>query len=339
MKNKKLFFVSVFFMSIFFMSFVQSWGPATHTYLSNQIEVNGQENDIIRMCFDNGINEEAFRGGSMLPDITVTKYYSEGGREYKLTHNWLFQQELLSEARTEDEKCLAYGVMAHLLQDSVSHTDAVPQKIESLNIKNWLLHPLLEKKYDSEISKQHPEVAEQVPHILDAYYGQKGDRYVQMIENALGENIDFNVRTEINNLGLAFGSFYELGMAPTEDVNTLFASYKYINKITDWLHPYVAKSSVADIEQYITKIGDLTINTFNNLGARYSMSPHGFSELQKADQEAGNFVTYILILIILIFTGFPMYLVWKKKKFRYAFLILLIIPAIILAITIVYMIL
>lgn len=297
------------------------------------------DNDIIRNCFDDGINEIAFRSGSMTPDITVTRYYSEGGKEYKLTHNFLFQQELLNEARTDDEKCLAYGVMAHLIQDSVSHTDAVPKKIEKSNIKNVWLHPLLEKKYDSEISKLHPELKEQVPHILDAYYGQKGDRYIQMVENALGTNIEFDVKQEIDNLRVAFGDYYTEGMAPTENVNSIFILYTYVNSLTDFIHPYVAKASISDVNAYVTKIGDLTINTFNNLGARYSMSPHGFSELEQADQKAGNFVSYLLILIILSFTLFPMYLVAKKKKLKYSLLILLIIPAIILVIALIYMIL
>lgn len=331
--------VSIFFMSMFFMSFVQSWGPFTHTFLSNNIEKNGMDNEIIRMCFDDGINEVAFRSGSMLPDMTVTRYYSQGGKDYKLTHNWLFQQELLSEARTQDEKCLAYGVMAHAIQDSVSHTDAVPKKIKSINIKNFLLHPLLEKKYDSEISKLHPELSEQVPHILDAFHGQKGDRYIEMIENALGSNIDFDVRLELDNLALAFGSYYERGMAPQDKSNSLFKAYAYVNKITDSIHPYVARGSITDIDLYINKVGDLTINTFNNLGARYSMSPHGFSELQQADQEAGNWASIFLIAVILVFTGFPFFLVWKKKEFKYIFLTLLLIPAILLAITIIYMIL
>ncbi len=68
------------FMSLSMLSFVSSWGPFTHTHLSNEMEINGFENDIIRMCFDNGINEKSFRSGSMLSDITVTKYFSEGER-------------------------------------------------------------------------------------------------------------------------------------------------------------------------------------------------------------------------------------------------------------------
>lgn len=339
MLNKKLFFVSIFFMSLFFMSFVQSFGPHTHLYLAQQIKINGQDNDIVRMCFDDGENQKSFISGIMTPDISVVKYYVDGGSQYKLTHNFLFQQKLMEQSLTDSERCFSMGVMAHLIQDSVSHTDAVPKKIESTNIKNFMLHPLLEKKIDSQIAKLHPELVDQVPNILDVYYGEKGDRYIEMVENALGENIDFNVRLEVDNLGLALGAFYERGMAPTEGTSYLFVAYRYINKITDYIHPYVSKRSIADTEQYINKIGDLTINTFNNLGARYSMSPHGFSELQKADQEAGNWVSYFLISVILIFTAFPIYVVYKKKKFKYSLLFLLIIPAMLLAITIVYMIL
>jgi len=339
MVNKKQILIMFVFLFLFVTPLISAWGPHTHNYIADSLKERKSENQVLSMCLDGGTNEKAFRAGLMIPDITVMYYYSEGGKNYKATHNWLFQQELMNEATTEDERCFAYGVASHLIQDSIAHTDAVPKKIENTRIPNWLLHPLLEKKYDSELVNEHPELMDETNTMLSAMYGNKGDRYVQMIENTLGDNININVQKEVDNLAHAIGSFYDDAFAPREQENTLFAVYTYIDKFTNFIQPIVGKWNVGDMDSYMDKNIDVTISTFNNWGARHALSPHGFSELTKADEKASFIVPLFLISLLIFFIALPFYLMYKTKKFRYIYLTLLIIPAILLAILIIYAIL
>ena len=129
-------------MFLIVVPMVSSFGPNTHLYIANQIKIQGQDLEIVQMCLNGGINEQSFKAGSVISDITVTKYFSDGGRDYKFTHNHNFQQELLNLATTDDEKCFCYGIMGgHLVPDAVSHTMAVPGKIKSRKLTNWILHP------------------------------------------------------------------------------------------------------------------------------------------------------------------------------------------------------
>lgn len=336
---KKIIFIVSFVFFIFIIPLVSSWGPHAHNYILDQVKVEGQENDIVRECLDGGINEEAFRAGLVIPDITVVYYFSEGGKNYKATHNWNFQQELMAQALTDDEKCFAYGVAAHLIQDSIAHTDAIPKKIEKIRVPNWISHPLLEKKYDSELVLEHPELMDETRNMLNAMYGNKGNKYISMIEASLGENVQINVKEEVDNLAFALDSFYDDAFKPKAQENSLFAIYPYIDKLTNFMHPYVGKWNVQDLYFYMGKNVETTINVYNNWGSRYALSPHGFSELNQADEKASWFVPGFMITLITLSVVIPLGIMVKKRKFKYAFLFLLIIPIIILTVTIIYMIL
>jgi len=318
-----------------------AFGPHSHNYITNKIKEQGQDNHIVQMCLNGGINEQAFRAGTVIPDITVTRYFSQGGTAYKATHNFLFQQEVMSRAVSEDQKCFGYGIMGgHLVQDAVSHTMAIPGKIENKRIPNWLLHPLWEKKVDSQLVREHPELMEQTKHMLDIMYiSPYGDKYIEMIEDSLGENIDFDVQVEIDNLAFALDSFYDKAYKPRVQDNSLFVLYPLVDKLTNFMHPIVGKLNIQDSYSYMDKGVELTLNVFESPGSRYALSPHGFSELQKADEKATFVVPLVLILLILFSIAIPILLIWLTKKFYWAFLFLLIIPILIIAIAIIYIIL
>lgn len=334
--KKKIYFPLILIFVILMINFVSAWGPHAHNFIINQIKSENPDNDILKKCLDGGINELSFRAGAEIPDITVVYYFSEGGKNYKATHNWNFQQEVLSRAVTEDEKCFAYGISIHLIADSISHTKNIPNKIMATRVPNWLTHPLAEKKYDSQLLKDKPEVFEQSKHMLDAMYGSKGDTYIRMIEYSLGENIQINVKKEIDNLAYALDSFYEDAFRPKIQESSLFILYPYVDAITNYIHPFVGKWSVTDMYFYLDKSCELSINTFNNWGTRHAISPHGFSELLEADEKAGIIASLFLISLIVISLAFPLFLIYRRKKFRYAFLSLLLIPLVILGIAIIY---
>lgn len=337
MNKHNFLFVGIFvFMFLLVLPSALAWGPHTHNYITDTLKSEYSDNTIVRLCLDGGINEEAFRAGSMTPDITVIYYWSNGGENYKASHNWNFQQELMTQANTENERCFAYGVAAHLVEDSVAHMYAVPEGIESTGIPNWIAHPLLEKKYDSELLSEHPEIEEETKHMFDAFYGEYGNRYIQMIEYSFGENTNFDVAAEIDNLAFALDSFYEDGFAPNVKDNSIFAIYPIIDDITNFIHPIVGKWNVKDLDLYMDRTPELAASVFNNWGSRYALSPHGFEELSEADDSANIIIPMLLILLIIFGVLFPLYKVYETGKIAWSFLFLLTIPAVLIGLIIVY---
>lgn len=334
---KKIIYISFLIGLLFLIPSVLAWGPMSHTYIIDKVKGLNSTNEILVMCLDSGINEEAFRAGVEMPDITVIYYFSEGGKSYKATHNWNFQQEVLSRSVTDNEKCFAYGIAEHLITDSISHTKSVPEKIMLTKIPNWIAHPLLEKKYDSElITKAHPEQTEKSRRMLDAMYGPYGSRYTELFEYALGENNEIDVKKETDNLAFALGAFYKEGLVPKVKDNSLFAIYPYIDSFTNSIHPLIGQWTMDDLYIFMDKSSEMSINTFSNWGSRYSLSPHGFDELLAADKQTLYILPGLLILFILLSITLPIYLVIRTKKLRYSLLVFLVFPLIFIVLTIIY---
>lgn len=285
---------------------VSAWGPHTHTLITNELFAD-QSSEIIRTCTP---YKPAFLAGSEIPDITVVYYYSEGGKNYRLTHNWNFQQDVMNQAQSPDEVCFAYGVAQHLIADGIVHEGLIPEKIELTLLPNWLLHPLLEKKYDSVIVKLHPELKNETPHMLDAMYGDKGDRYFTMIEKAIGDNPAINVRSDTLKLSYALGSFYETAYKPTGDA-WMFQIYPFIDDLTNKIEPFIASSNLGSAQYWLMKSIEQTTNVYNNWGTRYNISPHGFDKLMSADKRVNIYSTTLMVLITFI----PLLGVYYTKKY------------------------
>lgn len=323
-------------MIIITSSGVLAFGPNSHNRIFDIVQEELGENQILEMCYDRGDNERALRAGTVIPDISVIFYYTEGGKDYKLLHNWNFQQETLSRALTEDEKCFAYGIAFHLIMDSVSHNELVSDRISSTRVPNWLLHPLVEKKWDSGLSKNHKELAEETSNMLSVMFTPKGERYIEMMDFSVGENIEFDILKETTNLAAALNTFYEDIYRPTKEENSLFTVYPLIDKFTNFIEPVVGGVNERELNANMDRTAQLVINTFDNWGTRNSLSPHGFSQLQIANEKATYLIPLTLILMILLFITVPIIMVWRTKNFLWSLIFLGIIPAILLWITIIY---
>lgn len=299
---KRLLFLVIF--SLVLIMPASAWGPHTHTLIAENLFAE-QDSEVIRMCTP---YQDAFLAGSVIPDITVVYYYSEGGKNYRLTHNWNFQQEVMNQARTDDEKCFAYGIAAHLIADGVIHMEIIPDAIESSSIPNWLIHPLLEKKYDSVLVKQYPHLKDETPHMLDAMFGPKGDRYFEMVEAAIGDNPVIDVRSDTHKLSLALGTFYESAYKPRGET-WMFRIYPLVDDLTNMAEPLASDANLGHIHYYFLKSVEQTNNVYNNWGTRYSISPHGFEELSEADESAGAF-GWLMMLSMLIPLGIA---VWRRQ--------------------------
>ena len=313
MRNISL--IITFFILLMLFPLVQSWGPSTHTKLVNDLFDN-QESKIIQDCEN---YKDAFLLGSISPDLSVIFYYSEGGQNYKLTHNHNFANEVMQEAVTPDEVCFAYGITAHHLPDSISHNMAVPKAIKSTFMSNWILHPLLEAKYDAYQLKNTEGLRNQTEHMMDALYGPKGDRYAEMIQNALGDNVNIDVKNELVKLSFSLGTFYDSSYKPRGET-FIFKAYPYISRFTVFLEPIFGGTNSGDTKLYFEKSEEILTNAYNNWGSRYQISPHGFSALKDADSFAKWF-NWIYVIILILPSAL---LIFFTRKWWWIFLIPLV---------------
>ena len=286
-------------------------GPHTHNEIGRELFAE-QKSDFIKQCLP---YQESFLAGSVAPDITVVYYYTNRGEAYRVAHNWNIVNELMKEARTQDELCFVYGYAEHLIIDSIFHNYFIPELIESTGIPNVFIHPLGEKKYDTIQVQNHPELLETTPRMLDIMFTPKGDRYIEMLEKALGENAQINVRNEFINLASALGTFYESAYKPRSE-NIIFRAYPYVDKFTNFLAPVLAMSSAGKADSYFRKSKEEVTNVFNNWGTRYQLSPHGFEALGEANQKASYWNWAFLFLAIS-----PFGLVYWRKNWWYTALI------------------
>jgi hypothetical protein len=279
----------------------KAWGPATHTWVTNELLDNPQGNQILTLCATDKEHRDAFLAGSMIPDVTVVYYFESGGQMYRATHNWNFQQSVFSQAQNTREQAFAYGIAQHLISDSVSHQFVIPKAIEDHRIPNWLIHPLLEQKYDSYLKIKYPEIDSQSKDMLHAViHGPYADRYVQMVQNALPP--DFDAQSHINKLAAALDTFYDPEGGGKNPGNTgIFGLYPMISSFADWIAHFTQISNVEHIDIALSRTLSENRNIFNNWPARYALTPHGFDDIAASDESANLFDAMFMLYILLIF--------------------------------------
>ena len=121
-----------------------AWGPLTHMYLGSELYSLGSLLpaglfEIIRRY------RKDFLYGNIMADIIFGKTYLPA---HKNSHNWDVAFELLSAAKTKQQKAFVYGYMGHLASDTVAHN------VYIVNRKN-VRHSIMEIKADSIIDKKY----------------------------------------------------------------------------------------------------------------------------------------------------------------------------------------
>ncbi len=121
-----------------------AWGPLTHMYFGSEIYSLGSLLpaglfEIIRRY------RKDFLYGNIMADIIFGKKYLPA---HKNSHNWDVAFELLSAAKTKQQKAFVYGYMCHLAADTVAHN------VYIVNRKN-VRHSIMEIKADSIIDKKY----------------------------------------------------------------------------------------------------------------------------------------------------------------------------------------
>jgi len=136
------FFIIISFLLIPAVSF--AWGPLTHIYLGNELYS-------LAALLPAGLVEvirryrKDFLYGTLMADIIIGKKYMS---DSKSSHSWEVAFDLLTSAKTAQQKAFVYGYMSHLAADTVAHN------VYTVDKKN-LGHTLMEMKADTIIDKRY----------------------------------------------------------------------------------------------------------------------------------------------------------------------------------------
>jgi hypothetical protein len=303
---------TILILMLILMSFnvVLSASPSGHQWAVTKF-FQTSNSDIARLCKN---YEAEFRAGTIISDFAVlpransivTRYIENGGKDYKFTHSWNFQQEVMNQARNDAERCFAYGIgLGHLVTDSVYHEVLIPEKIsDSLVGVNYIVHPIIEASEEVAIIKHNSIEFEKSKNSLRIML--ENPRYCEMMTKAIGNNIEFNCMEEVNRLNFYLGGdFYSGAYKGTERTNIVMY---YIYKAGSSFGSF---SSYQEADFWTTKASQGMDYYAKNWQERVKLSPDGFEKLNEASMK-NNVRLTILIVIILILLIFVIRKRWIK---------------------------
>ena len=293
--KKQLIMFLIFLISI---SAAYSYGPNYHLFLTDNV-FDQTSNPMTQLCSN---HIDYVRAGTLIPDITITKYYDLGGKDYKLTHNWVFYEDVRSQIPNDDieGRCFAYGIALHLIQDGVSHNKIIPEGIEKWKIPNSFFHPLYESKIELQMLKQNPEYLETTTRVMGLLFESENERMLGWVQNAMGDS-DINVKEMTLRLSNVLGTFYEDAYSPypTEKQGFMFYVWKGIRAISN----IIPMSGFDDITRLSVQQTDYIFDNWNERTTNeLSKEPHGFTNLKYANTvpDTIKFVGLVVIVIYVV---------------------------------------
>ena len=304
----KTILLSLALFSLVFLSNVKAWDPVSHCYMAETF-LDTTSNMVSNLCRN---YRREFLAGALEPDISIAYYYIEGGKVYRVFHNWNFYDMLETLATSDAEHCYAYGIaLSHYVPDSYSHNFWLPDSIRQWKNQNWYWHPIQEGRVAASIIKEKPEVYERCRHALDIMF--ENPRLIEITEQAAGTNLPFDVADQTKSLQTALGTAWIDVYKPSED-----------NWLGKYMWPGIATvistlSDHEDAKPYFEK-SSVLMNCMGNDMSLYStcnsemcpLYPHGFDALNEANAE----VYSSTILIFLAIIGGILLLVFGRKRIK-----------------------
>jgi len=199
MNNKFKLLSLVFCLALLLnVSGVYAWGPTDHTDISNEA-LNDPQLSTSNIAQIIKSQKPCFQAGYMITDVTVIYYYTSGAK-YEATHSWNFQRRMLETAEDSCEQAFAYGIAAHLVQDSVSHNIFIPEQIRATLVPNYVIHPIKEAISEAHIIATKPQSFEEMRRSLDILYNQRPD-LIDKVQDAVyassGESLNIKALTDV----------------------------------------------------------------------------------------------------------------------------------------------
>lgn len=306
--KKKIILLSTVFFSLIFMSNAKAFDPVSH-YLLAQRFLTETNNQISNLCRN---YPREFIAGTINVDHSIAYYYVEGGKVYRLFHNWQYYRMCQDASVTDAEHCMCYGIaLGHYIPDSFAHNFYIPDHIRDWKMQNWYWHPLVEGRVAASIIKEHPEAYTGLQDSLDVLF--ENPRLIDILQYAAGTDSPVDVKQQLLVFKTLLGKDWVDVYRPGED--NWLGKYvwpslaTFISTLSDYddAKPYFEKSLVL-----MNKLGnDMSLyNQCDNNAC--PISPHGFEALDEANAE----VYSSTIIIGLIMLGVLILLITRVFKIK-----------------------
>jgi len=272
---------------------VLAFSPSGHIWITEKFFEKYPNNDVVRLCSD---YKREFRAGSIMPDITVFFYFTEGGKNYLATHNWNFQQRVMTQAVNDAERCYAWGIASHLISDAHVHNGFIADEIQSKLIPNIPLHPLIEAQDELYLQRNDRITVDIMSQSLRIM--QDNPRLVEITQNALGQGSPINVKSLTAELSSVLGDFYSSAYVPSNP-SMFYGIWKFLGNTI----------SIDPQQMIISRDGSVDDHDkiFRNFALRFSCDqdfcpaePHGFNRLEYVEGQAALFRALGIIVIVVI---------------------------------------
>jgi len=284
-----------------------AWGPVTHQEMGEEFFRRGTST-VAKECTS---YQKEFFAGMMVPDVSVIYYYSHP-KTYQSTHNINFLNNIFLNARADhpEERCFAYGVATHLVQDDVSHNIYIPESIKKYNIPNNIIHPFMEAIPESHIINLYPVTYQRAIHSMDILFLESPNynpRLLQMVKDALGPTAPLDAEKEARNLAYALGGFYDQAFKNPD--------MSFLGKFWSSAAFVLSKTTSYDaMKPLMVESVDKTDEIFLHWDARFTLSPHGFESLKAADNSINFLQTLLFVGLIIVVIVMVIWFLRSKKR-------------------------
>jgi hypothetical protein len=135
-----------------------AFGPATHVFLGSTLL------DMLHLLPPAlatllRAHPQSFLYGSMAADISFAKKYVPAGRH---CHFWHVGEEILTEAKNDRQRAVAYGYLTHLAADTIAHNYFVPRQLLLTSSTKAVGHGYWEHRLDTQLGEPFGSIARNV---------------------------------------------------------------------------------------------------------------------------------------------------------------------------------
>lgn len=123
---------------------------------------------------------QSFLYGSMAADISFAKKYVPEGRH---CHFWHVGEEILSEARNDRLRAVAYGYLSHLAADTIAHNFFVPRQLLMTSSSKALGHGYWEHRLDTQLGEEYGALARRV--VLDYDHSEADNLFDSVLSGTI----------------------------------------------------------------------------------------------------------------------------------------------------------
>ncbi len=248
--------IAVLVAAIFIPDTAAAWGPSTHLLVGKHVlDAMSSAN------FPAGPLLTAypldFLYGSIFADMNLGKKFLFFAR---LAHNWRVGFRLLESAETEANRACAYGYLAHLAADTISHNEYVPIKLVEQYHQKGKGHIFFEVAFDAMLPYDPSRESKEIVREGSA----KNDAFLEAVLTRT--LLSFQTNRKIYRGILSFNR------------------NNGIRAIRRWRARSQTVVGHQEVEEYMKKIEE-TVQDFllrERAGACYGMDPHGKAIIKQA---------------------------------------------------------